>query len=68
MVARDDGRIWFTSVRITPPAEVMAKIWSSSATESAPMSLPRFGLYLKVITPMPPRPCALYSSMAVRLP
>ncbi|COY72466.1 Uncharacterised protein [Mycobacterium tuberculosis] len=53
-------------MRITPPPEVTAYSSLSSSTINAPTNLPRRRSYMTVSTPLPPRPCTGYSSIAVR--
>ncbi len=67
-VERPISRICVTAVRIrTPPVEI--SITSSlSSTSTAPTRAPLRSLAWIAIMPRPPRPCLVYSAIAVRLP
>ncbi len=67
MVCRPDCLISAAEVRMTPPAEVIAKTSSSGCTIRAPTSSPRLSTIRAVSTPRPPRPWTGYWSTGVRL-
>ena len=56
-----------TLERMTLPDFMMAMIWSSSSTITAPTREPRPSASCTALTPKPLRPCSRYSLMAVRL-
>jgi len=58
---------WRAVVRMTPPTEVMAYSLAVVVDDERPNKPATPGRsYMTVSTPLPPRPCSGYSSIAVR--